>query len=86
MYISIAFLDWHSSSLEHQQPQHHHHFYSDSDKSDSDSESEDRTRRIRVEIKPRDANLPKTTATVDEIKKSLGGLTLSPTQVSRILL
>ncbi|XP_030852282.1 F-BAR domain only protein 2 isoform X13 [Strongylocentrotus purpuratus] len=68
--------------VEHQQP-HHHHFYSDSDKSDSDSESEDRTRRIRVEIKPRDANLPKTTATVDEIKKSLGGLTLSPAQKRR---
>ncbi|XP_071476801.1 F-BAR domain only protein 2-like isoform X4 [Diadema antillarum] len=58
----------------------HSHFYSDSEKSDSDSDSEDRTRRIRVEIKPRDGNLSKTTATVDEIKKSLDGLTLSPTQ------
>ncbi|XP_041476161.1 F-BAR domain only protein 2-like isoform X2 [Lytechinus variegatus] len=61
----------------------HHHFDSDSEKSDSDSDSEDRTRRIRVEIKPRDGNLPKTTATVDEIKKSLGGLTLSPQQKRR---
>ncbi|XP_071799272.1 F-BAR domain only protein 2-like isoform X3 [Asterias amurensis] len=53
-------------------------FYSESD---SDSDNEDKTRKIHVEIKPAvitDANGGQTAASVDEIKKSLGGLTLSP--------
>ncbi|XP_038048437.1 F-BAR domain only protein 2-like isoform X2 [Patiria miniata] len=53
-------------------------FYSESD---SDSDNEDRTRKIHVEIKPAvvsDSNGGPTAASVDEIKKSLGGLTLSP--------
>ncbi|XP_022107657.1 F-BAR domain only protein 2-like isoform X2 [Acanthaster planci] len=53
-------------------------FYSGSD---TDSDSEDRTRKIHVEIKPAvvsDSNSGPNAASVDEIKKSLGGLTLSP--------
>ena len=55
-------------------------FYSDSD---SDSDADEKTRKIHVEIKPaiNDGSI-QNAATVDEIKKSLGNLTLSPPAVS----
>ncbi|XP_072018727.1 LOW QUALITY PROTEIN: F-BAR domain only protein 2-like [Amphiura filiformis] len=58
-------------------------FYSDSD-SESDHDADEKTRKIHVEIKPatNDGSIPNA-ATVDDIKKSLGNLTLSPPTLRR---
>ena len=79
---SLEFVFLCSLTLSAHEPPARDSFYSESD---SDSDNEDKTRKIHVEIKPAvitDANGGQTAASVDEIKKSLGGLTLSPPIVS----
>ena len=58
-------------------------FYSESD---SDSDVEEKTRKIHVEIKPATVDgSVQNLATVEDIKASLGNLTLSPPIVSNII-